>query len=91
MKKGIIVLVMLMLMVGCSKKVITEEEAIQAAKEDLKISDDTVYNVILGNDAYNEEKQEYTFNFITDEGDTYIFVVDAISGEIKDKQFRIIN
>lgn len=84
MKKIIVLLLGVMIVVGCSKKPITEDEAIQIAKDDLKVSEDE-YSVIFGNNSYDEEKQEYRFYLVESEEKSYEYIIDAMSGEIKEK------
>lgn len=85
MKKIIVLLLGVMIVVGCSKKTITEDEAIQIAKDDLKVSEDDEYSVIIGNNSYDEEKQEYRFYLVESEEKSYECIIDAMSGEIKEK------
>lgn len=85
MKKIIVLLLGVMIVVGCSQKPITEDEAIQIAKDDLKVSEDDDYSVIVGNNSYDEEKQEYRFYLIESEEKSYEYIIDAMSGEIKEK------
>lgn len=85
MKKIIVLLLGVMIVVGCSQKPITEDEAIQIAKDDLKVSEDDEYSVIVGNYSYDEEKQEYRFYLLKSEEKSYEYIIDAMSGEIKEK------
>lgn len=85
MKKIIVLLLGVMIVVGCSKKPITEDEAIQIAKDDLKVSEDDEYSVIFGNNSYDEEKQEYRFYLVESEEKSYEYIIDTMSGEIKEK------
>lgn len=85
MKKIIVLLLGVMIVVGCSQKPITEAEAIQIAKDDLKVSEDDEYSVIVGNNSYDEEKQEYRFYLLESEEKSYEYIIDAMSGEIKEK------
>lgn len=85
MKKIIVLLLGVMIVVGCSQKPITEDEAIQIAKDDLKVSEDDEYSVIFGNNIYDEEKQEYRFYLFESEEKSYEYIIDAMSGEIKEK------
>lgn len=85
MKKIIVLLLGVMFVVGCSQKPITEDEAIQIAKDDLKVSEDDEYSVIVGNNSYDEEKQDYRFYLFESEEKSYEYIIDAMSGKIKEK------
>lgn len=85
MKKIIVLLLGVMFVVGCSQKPITEDEAIQIARDDLKVSEDDEYSVIVGNNSYDEEKQDYRFYLFESEEKSYEYIIDAMSGEIKEK------
>lgn len=76
---------LLILSVGCSQKVISEEEAIQIAMKDLGIGKKKQHSLITNENSYDEEKQEQRFYLLKDEKTGYEYVIDAISGEIKEK------
>lgn len=68
-----------------SQKLISEDEAIQIARDDLDVSEKDEHSVIIGNRSYDEEKQEYQFYLHESEEKSYGYVIDATSGEIKQK------
>lgn len=49
---------LLILSVGCSQKVISEEEAIQIAMKDLGVEKKKQHSLITNENSYDEEKQE---------------------------------
>lgn len=84
--RKIIVLLLGVIIVGCSQKPISEDEAIRIAKDDLVISEKDEHSVIIGNNSYDEEKQEYLFYLHASEEKSYEYIIDAMSGEIKQKK-----
>lgn len=65
-------------MIAHSHKPISEDEGMQVAKDDLAIVENEEHSLILRDNSYDKEKQEYLFYFMKDEGVNYKFVIYAI-------------
>lgn len=59
--RKIIVLLLGVIIVGCSQKPISEDEAIRIAKDDLVISEKDAHSAIIGNNSYDEESKSISF------------------------------